>query len=166
MTNVTIRKPNLKDLPALIVLWHGQYDYHHDIDSTYYVPNSKELDQKFRKYLKKAILKNGPYILLAEVDNEPVGFVTYEKSHVDYFDTKIVEYGDIIELYVRPEYRKQGIGKQLMEEVERFFRDKGIEYLSLGCSTFNKDALDFYENFGFVNRQSLLYKSLQHEKSD
>lgn len=157
---IVIRIPDLSDLQGLIYLWRGQYDYHHNLDSTYYVSNSEELDKKFKKYLEQAIKKSNPNILVAEKEGKLIGFITYEKVDADYFDTNIIEHGDILELYVDPKYRKMGAGKKLMIEVEKFFKNKGVEYLSLQCSTFNKNALDFYKKYGFTNRQSLLYKRI------
>lgn len=157
---IKIRKPNLKDLPQLIPLWQKQYAYHHDLDSDYYVSNSAQLDEKFKKYLTKAIEKDDPYILVAEKEGKLVGFVTYEKAEADYFDTNFTEHGDILELFVENTYRKKGIGKLLMDTVEKIFKDQGLDIINLQCSTFNKNALSFYKNLGLVNRQSLLYKKI------
>lgn len=160
MSQIKIRKPNTNDLPKLITLWQQQYEYHHDLDSQYYVSNSQELDKKFKSYLTKAIEENDPYILVAEDDDEMVGFITYEKADADYFDTNFVVHGDVLELFVKESYRKKGVGKLLMDEVEKFFKDQGINTLSLQCSTFNKNALSFYEHLGLINRQTLLYKEI------
>jgi len=37
MKKIKIRKSNFGDLPQLIDLWRGQYEYHDDLNSTYYV---------------------------------------------------------------------------------------------------------------------------------
>jgi|GEM_PF-872309 len=157
---ITIRKPDIKDLPKLITLWQQQYEYHHDLDSQYYVSNSEELNKKFQSYLTKAIKENAPYILIAKDDNKMIGFITYEKVDADYFDTNFKEHSDILELFVKEDYREKGVGKLLMDKVEKFFKNKGINTLSLQCSTFNKNALSFYKHLGLVNRQTLLYKKI------
>ena len=158
--NINIKKPALSDLPNLIELWRGQYKYHHYLDSTYYVPNSPSLDKKFEEYLKQAIEKNDPNILVAEMGNRLVGFITYEKTDADYFDTNFVEHGDVLELFITPEFRNKDVGKKLMNEVEETFQKDGIKFMSLQCSTFNKNALRFYKEEVFTNRQSLLYKKI------
>ncbi|MFC1627344.1 GNAT family N-acetyltransferase [Patescibacteria group bacterium] len=155
-----ISKPSLNDIPELLKLWRGQYKYHNDLDNYYYVSNSIELDNKFTKYLKIAINKNNPNILIATINNQIVGFITFEKSSTDYFDTKIKQYGEVIELFVSKEFRKRGIGKKLLTKVEKYFSEKGIEHIEIQCSTFNKDALDFYKNSNYVNRQTLLFKKI------
>lgn len=58
--------------------------------------------------------------LLAVVDNECVGFITF-KLHNEY----------AAELYimgVRPEYHRQGIGRALVRRVESILRQQSIEY--------------------------------------
>jgi|SRR3990167_9023183 len=157
---IDIKKPTLDDIPGLLSLWRGQYDYHHDLDSTYYVPNSNDLDKKFQLYLTEAVVNNRPHILIATSEDKIVGFVTYEKVEADYFDTSIVEHGDVLELYIDDRYRKYGIGNKLMSKVENFFKGEGLEFMSLQCSTYNKNALDFYSKSGYINRQSLLYKKI------
>ncbi len=157
---INIRKPSLSDLPDLLTLWQGQCDYHYDLDPVYYVPSSPQLNRKFTQYLKKAITKSDPYVLLAESGSKLIGFVTFKKVTDHYFDTNITKYGEVIELYVSPNYRRRGVGQKLMTEVETFLRNLGLNYISLQCSSFNRQGLDFYQKTGFVTRQYSLYKKI------
>ncbi|MBN1618311.1 GNAT family N-acetyltransferase [Candidatus Dojkabacteria bacterium] len=157
---IRIIKPEIKDLDRLIPLWEEQYKYHHDLDSDYYVTNSEDLTNKFREYLTKSIEKNDPYILVALLDGEYAGFITFKTEEADYFDTNIKKFGSIIELYVSGKYRRKGIGTKLMESVENFFKEKGLEWVELQCSSYNEMALIFYDKSEFKNRQTLLFKRI------
>ena len=156
-----IVKPQLAELPELIKLWKGQYKYHHNLDSIYYVSTSSPLRKKFREYLEKAINKNRPNILVARKRGKLVGFITYEVTKADYFDTNIEKYGEVIELFVSENYRKKGVGKKLLQGAEAYFRQNGIEWIELQVSTFNRNAISAYKHLDYQNRQSLMFKKLK-----
>lgn len=158
---MNITKPTIQDIPQLLELWRGQYRYHHGLDNEYYVSNSEELSEKFKQYLIKSINQKEPNILVAKIDGELVGFITFEENSESYFDTKINNFGEVIELFVKEDNRSTGIGKKLMEEVEKYFSKKGLKYVKLQSSTYNKLALDFYKRIGYQNRQILLYKKIK-----
>ena len=155
-----IVKPGLSELQAVIDLWIDQYDYHHEIDSEYYVPVTEKLKKEFSAYLESAIIADTPHILVAKNEERIIGFITFELSSADYFDAAIKKYGSVIELFVHKDYRREGIGKALMDEVENYFREQGISHIELQCSSYNNIALDFYHKSGYKNSQTLLIKKL------
>jgi GNAT superfamily N-acetyltransferase len=161
---IKIFKPNESHLTDLISLWRGQYDYHHGLDPVYYVNNSEDLDKKFEDYTKKAINDDEPMILIAEVDGELVGFVTYNKESNDYMDSNITEYGVVIELFVKESFRGKGIGALLLNEVEKYFKSQGMKFMEIQCSTFNDNALKFYSSKNYKNRQTFVFKDLTNEE--
>ena len=50
---------------------------------------------------------------------------------------------------VLPEYRRQGIGKKLMEQVERFAVEQGAPYVGLASGISRAEAHAFYGNSGY-----------------
>ena len=56
----------------------------------------------------------------------------------------------IEEVVVRPECRGMGIGKKLMDELDRFAVERGCLYAILVSSGFRTEAHKFYEKQGFV----------------
>jgi len=155
-----IYKPTIEQIKSLIPLWKGQYEYHSNLDNVYYVPNSPELTKKFIAHLEGAINNDAPRILVAEKDNKIVGFITYEIEENDYMDAKITKYGVIVEMFVDPEYRKQGIATQLMNEVESYFLQEGLSHVEIQLSTSNKPAMRLYEGNGYINRQTFVFKEI------
>ncbi len=150
--DIEITKPEIKDLDRLISLWQEQYKYHNDLDSDYYVKNSDGLTKKFHKYLTKCVEKDNPYILVAELEGDFVGFITFEIDEADYFDTNIKKFGSVLELYVSENHRRKGVGTKLMKSAEDFFQSKGLQWVELQCSSYNEMALMFYDKSDFKNR--------------
>lgn len=52
-------------------------------------------------------------------------------------------------LGVLPEYRGQGLGRMLLEEVERFAVERGAPYVGLASGLRRTDAHEFYEHLGY-----------------
>ncbi len=158
---MTYEKPKTEDIPDLIPLWEEQYRFHHQIDPEYYVDNSPELKQKFVDYLTKIINENQTQILIAKDDGKIVGFITFLESYDTYLDTKITKFGLIIELFVAEDYRKQGIGSELMGKAEEYFKIKGLPYVTLHVSCFNDEAIEYYHKRNYTNSQMSMIKKLR-----
>ena len=58
--------------------------------------------------------------------------------------------GHIVVLGVSPEWRRQGIGRMLMSEVEEGFAARGVTTLQLEVRTTNAGARSLYEKLGFA----------------
>lgn len=52
-------------------------------------------------------------------------------------------------IYVRPDRWGEGIGRQLLESVERTVRSRGGERITLGVMSENERAIRFYEEAGY-----------------
>jgi len=67
-------------------------------------------------------------------------------------------YGEITELYVREEYRQQGIGRQLMMRIESEFRRHGVNHLHLLTDRNNSIAQALYRSCGFNDTSEILFE--------
>jgi ribosomal protein S18 acetylase RimI-like enzyme len=67
----------------------------------------------------------------------------------------------IDELYVEPEYRRRGFGRQAMTFVEAKARERGVNALHLEVDHGNDPALELYRGIGYQDHQrSLMTKWL------
>ena len=93
-------------------------------------------------------------IIVAEVGGKLVGKIEVysakvsDKGKTGYVDGFVVD----------PDYRKRGIGTQLLLEAERRAVNKGTRQIHLGVKTFNTDAISLYEELGYekLNRIFLM----------
>lgn len=93
-------------------------------------------------------------IIVAEVDGKLVGKIeVYSAKVSDKGKTGFVD-GFVVD----PDYRKRGIGTQLLLEAERRAGNKGISQIHLGAKTLNTDAISLYEELGYerLNRFFLM----------
>jgi GNAT superfamily N-acetyltransferase len=78
---------------------------------------------------------------VAEVNGEVAGFALWFLS----FSTWLGRHGIYLEdLYVRPEQRRRGLGKALLEELARLCVERGYGRLEWSVLDWNTPAIDFY----------------------
>ena len=83
--------------------------------------------------------------LLARVDGVPAGYAVYYHT----FSTFVGRPGVFLEdIYVRPEFRKRGIGRALLQSVAKIGKETGggrFEWIAL---RWNEKAFRFYRSLG------------------
>ena len=103
--------------------------------------------------------------ILAAYDDELIAYI-FGKEVVQDKQTSVIDknmhYFEIEELYVHPSYRTRGIGKQLMESLEKELKKKGLEMMMLSTATKNwKAIMHFYiDEVGMNFWSARLYKRL------
>ena len=68
-------------------------------------------------------------------------------------------YGDITEFFVIEEYRCQGIGKQLIEQLESEFDKRGVNHLHHIIGKDNSPVQELYHSLGYTNSSLSSYGS-------
>ena len=84
-------------------------------------------------------------VFVALIDEIVVGFIHVEKYDVLYFETM----ANILGLAVKSEYRKNGIGKQLINAAEEWAVKNNIKYMRLNSGISRTDAHNFYRHLGY-----------------
>ena len=103
--------------------------------------------------------------ILAAYDDELIAYI-FGKEEIQDKQTSVIDknmhYFEIEELYVHPSYRSRGIGKQLMESLEKELKKKGLEMMMLSTATKNwKAIMHFYiDEIGMNFWSARLYKRL------
>lgn len=103
--------------------------------------------------------------ILAAYDDELIAYV-FGKEEIQDKQTSVIDknmhYFEVQEIYVHPSYRSRGIGKQLMESLEKELKKKGLEMMMLSTATKNwKAIMHFYiDEIGMNFWSARLYKRL------
>jgi len=67
--------------------------------------------------------------------------------------------GHIYHLMVKPEHRKNGLGKKLLDKAEKALKKEGIRKIFLVAFKKNKIGNTFWENNGYEIRNDLTYRN-------
>ena len=83
--------------------------------------------------------------LVAEIEGRPVGCAIYHTT----FSTFVGRSGIWLEdLYVRPGFRRRGIGKSLLKAVGDVARERGAGRYEWTVLDWNRNAIELYEKMG------------------
>ena len=114
-------------------------------------------DKKMSEIIKwsEDILKdNQKIVIVAESESKICGVAVCKiktiNEHINIKDTKIFS---VDELCVDKDYRKKGIGSNLIEEAKKLAEENNCNRLELNCWKFNQDAMKFYKNIGFEEQR-------------
>lgn len=130
-TRVVIREAQETDLKALE--WEGRYQHYRRL---------------YRRAMAEA--KKGRRVLLvAEAGDRIVGqiFVQLSSGRAKYADGD--QSGYLYAFRVRPEFRNQGIGTQLLEAAEEVLQARGFARAVIAVAKENEAALRLYEGKGY-----------------
>ncbi|MES9665817.1 GNAT family N-acetyltransferase [Bacillus cereus] len=132
-----IRKPNDSELKNIILLSPQAV-----FDGT--LGEVKPTNEKI-KHLVEPLLEKGSYYLIATENDKIMGWILIGASK-DQFTDKMN--GFIYELFVREEFRGNGISKRLMRTAIEHLRQDGYSEVRLSAFAGNK-AIKLYEKMGF-----------------
>ena len=93
------------------------------------------------------------WIWIAEKAGEPVGYVLafiHERPENVFCTAR--RWLDIDQIAVRPDQRRHGVARSLVEAVRHAAEAHGIEEVELTCWTFNSDAQEAFRRLGFTPR--------------
>ena len=138
-----IRKTKLEDLKDLPHLYRQNYCGETDVQT-----DVQGMIKKFKK-----LNKNKDYIFISAVENQKlIGFCEGVLNYEIIENQKPVL--TIWNVRVLPEYRKQGVGRKLMEFAENFAKENNAVGIFLGADFENEMARKFYKKLGFKENYS------------
>lgn len=114
--------------------------------------------------LKETIFDNNrAEALLIELDNQVIGYIVYFFN----YSTFIGREGIFIEdLYIKPEYRGQGIGKKCFEYIVHIAKEHKCERVEWTCLDWNEPSLKFYKTIGAKQKNEWIIHRLDKEAID
>jgi GNAT superfamily N-acetyltransferase len=137
--NADIRAATRADVPAILELVHQLAAFEnltHEVSAT---PELMEAS------LFPAQGKPAAECVLAFVERLPVGYALVFPT----FSTFLAKPGLYLEdLFVKPEFRRQGIGRALMLHVAGLAAKRGCGRLEWTVLDWNRQAIEFYSSFG------------------
>lgn len=95
--------------------------------------------------------------LVAKADGKIVGYLLY---HGGYDIDRAIRTLYLADLYVRPEYRRQGVGRKLIEELKKVSKKIGVKKLVWTVFAPNRTARKFYWHIGARYTRDMLEMKL------
>jgi len=114
------------------------------------LPSGAEIvDDYIPRMLDRCTTCNGR-VLVAELNEEVVGYATIlAKVRSEEIEEGDIEYGLVSDVVVASKYRRQGIGRKLMEAAELYAKSNDVRWLRIGVLAKNHSADNLYDSMGF-----------------
>ena len=144
MNEIKIRRATIEDLEVIRKLNNTLFELEKEnYDST--LIKDWPLTEDGKEYFTDLI--NNHYVIIAEVDNNIVGYLAGSISEKGSYEE--IQYGEINNMFIKDECRGLGIGKSLINNFKDYCKSNEINNLKVTASYKNRDAIEFYHKNGF-----------------
>jgi len=143
--DMRLRKATPDDAQPVALLWHELIRTHLDYDPHFEV--KADAAGGFADHIRQAANETTTLLGVAEDNSRLVGFI-----HASILKRPpcftVSHQGQVWDLLVRPECRRQGVGRGLVQMALRFFRDNGVEFADVRVASQNAPAIAFWNSMG------------------
>jgi len=165
---VLIRKASITDIPALSTL--GSHVYSQTFGPNGLFPDELSMshaqvtqqieEHKSEKYFEYAMNVDGDMFLIAEENNQCIGYIGIRNPNIDVIDGRKPTDKDQATngIYVHPDFHRQGVGKRLLEAALNQPRLKNAENVYAVVWEENKPSFNLFTKHGFqsVGKKAVL----------
>jgi ribosomal protein S18 acetylase RimI-like enzyme len=141
---VEFRKATEKDLQSLVELNVRLKRLNEEFDPLLRV--RVDIAEKSREYFGEALRSPNSLIVVAEDNGKVVGFIKADIRERTFYEPRME--GNIVEFYLLPEYRRRGVGANLLDYTVKLLKEKA-EIITAEFPTLNEIAVEFYTKLGF-----------------
>lgn len=125
------------------------------------LPRGEDMADAYLAFVLARCAETSGRVFVAEIDRMVAGFVSVlARVAREEPDEPPTPYAYVSDLVVRAPYRRQGLGRALLERAERFARDSGASLLRVGVLAKNDGARRLYAGEGFAEYTVQLIKRL------
>ena len=154
---IKIRPYKSTDYKKIVKFEEELQDYLVQMDPLKLIRRTKEFSTVFINDIFDQIKKFSGRIYIAEIPDKKqiIGFIAgiiRKSSKLDMVQNIPLMRGRVIELYVEPEYRGKKVAAKLMNEMEKYFKNKKCTIMKVEVFKPNTRAHRFYEKCGFQER--------------
>ncbi|MCP4262956.1 MAG: GNAT family N-acetyltransferase [Planctomycetes bacterium] len=143
---IIIRKAVAEDVSSFLELWKELLDFHKELDP--FFSRSATGHERFAEYLIKNMQSEDSCVVVAVDGNDMVGYCMAAISKYPPVLEKEI-YGEIDSIVVTEKYRRNKVGERLINEIRKWYCEKGINRIEARVSTYNKAAREFWAEMGF-----------------
>ncbi len=147
MDDFLIRRASTEDTLQIGQLWEELVMFHHNIDPA--LPKAaKEGGKLYARSLADRVDDTHTGIFVAEANGKLVGFILGVVADMipEMFEQKTG--GFLADIFVAEEYRQQGVGRQLVEALIGWFRNRGVRHVEWYVAAENDIGRAFWQSIG------------------
>jgi len=130
----------------IVEIWKEFMDFHKRIDP--FFSRSEHGHEKFGEFVKDSI-NSGEFLILVGLERRRVVAYTIGRiaKRPPVFEDR--EYGLIVDMAVRPRYRRRGFGEEMLAKLCEWFESRNIRRIELNVVPENHMGYSFWKKHGF-----------------
>lgn len=147
--NYQFREAQPDDI-SLLTEWTLELMKHESVENSLEVPLKSDVDEKIAAWLSTLITSDNALYIIAETEEKvPCGCILgiLQLAPNDFVDCAV--HGLIQMIWVTPEFRRDGLARQLLEHMEQTFQNLEVPYCEISYSTSNEEAKGFWQTHGY-----------------
>ncbi|MEM1946926.1 MAG: GNAT family N-acetyltransferase [Candidatus Caldarchaeum sp.] len=144
MSEVVFRKAEKRDIPSLVDLNIRLKRLNEEFDPLLRVRS--DIADKSKQYFETAMSSPNSLVVVAEDGGRVVGFIKADIRERTFYEPRME--GNIVEFYLLPEYRRKGVGANLLEYAVKLLKEKA-EIITAEFPSLNEIAVEFYTRQGY-----------------
>jgi ribosomal protein S18 acetylase RimI-like enzyme len=154
-----VRTARAQDLDRVTALWTLITEHHAGLDPLFQMRRGLVAEGELRELLRALQRDPDAEILVYDRAGTPIGLciVRIDRAAPILEETERAEISD---LGVRPEMRRHGIARQLVEEAHAWVRDRGVERVEIQVASGNREGQAFWRALGYGDLMDVLHKRL------
>jgi len=147
-SDITIRPAVRADLPRLGRLGALLVDEHHDFDERRFIPTRERTPADYANFLIRQLDDTKSIVLVADDHGDVIGYVYATDEGYDYMSLRGPA-GVLQDILVAPEFRRRGVGEQLLTAAIDTLRARGVSQIVLSTAERNAEAQRLFARAGF-----------------
>ena len=152
-----VRPGGRRDVEAVVALWVELLRHHAPLDPQYHPADGAEAT--WRDHLVRLLRAPGGAVFVHEHDRVLDGFAVVETARAAPVFSETVR-AEITDLYVRPDARRGGIGRALVETALAWVGERGVGRVEVRVVAGNPEGQAFWRGLGFADCVDVLQRRL------
>jgi ribosomal protein S18 acetylase RimI-like enzyme len=147
VAEVIVRPAQREDLDAVARLWESLVEYHRGLDADL-PPAAPQGVRRYARQLLDRLDDPLTRVLVADAGGEVVGYVLGVVVDLAPQMFQQEASGFLADIYVDQAYRRQGVGRALVEALVAWFAQRGLRYYEWHVAARNEESLAFWHSLG------------------
>jgi GNAT superfamily N-acetyltransferase len=154
-----VRVARLHEIDRVAALWALITEHHAALDPLFRMRRGPVAEGELCELLRGLHRDPDAEILVYDRNGTPEGLciVRIDRAPPILEET---ERAEITDLGVRPDMRRRGVGRLLVDEAQAWVRDRGVARIEIQVATGNPEGQAFWRAIGYVDLMDVLHKRL------
>ncbi|MBN2076323.1 MAG: GNAT family N-acetyltransferase [Dehalococcoidales bacterium] len=143
-----------KHIPEITKLWMEFMYFNTDIEP--FDTSGDNVLTQVETHLRKKIASDDSLVLVAMDDQKAVGYSISKITRMPPF-SRGKTIGIIYDMAITASHRRKGIGKEMLESIKAWFKERNVKRIELSVVTKNTIGNSFWKEQGFQDYEQILY---------